>query len=403
MLVADYRQVPDLEAQTRLASLELGSNSEQERASARTKLEAFASNGKYAPLALRALTRDALRRRDLPTALAWSERNAAMPKAEFSDQLLRLEALFLAESPEYESWLSTVEKSAEQDPRFAFELGKWELAALDPNKAASWLESLPKNVRDKPLLGVLLADSYGALQRWTELESLVRWANWRELEPLRLAFLARAQSRLGNAQKSDHTWELALTGAESQPGQAIPLLAMAREENRDVRKLLWMIVERDPRQVWARKELYESYFREKNSDQMLRMMELTLKENPSDQTAKYNVAGLLMVTGREIPRAERLAKELYEADSRNLERTALYAYGLKLQGEREKAAKMLDGRRQDLDQLGNEGKAFYALILFDCGRRDEAFRVAEDVNRQELLPELRTSLDQVSKSASPAG
>ena len=85
-----------------------------------------------------------------------------------------------------------------------------------------------------------------------------------------------------------------------------------------------------------------------------------------------------------------------------MERTALYAYGLKLQGEREKAAKMLDGR-QDLDQLGNEGKAFYALILFDCGRRDEAFRVAEDVNRQELLPELRTSLDQVSKSGSPAG
>jgi hypothetical protein len=87
-----------------------------------------------------------------------------MPKAEFSEQLLRLEALFLAESPEYESWLSTVEKSAEQDPRFAFELGKWELAALDPNKAASWLESLPKNVR-QTLLGVLLADSYSLLQR----------------------------------------------------------------------------------------------------------------------------------------------------------------------------------------------------------------------------------------------
>ena len=103
--IATYRELIRLypenseEAQTRLASLELGSNSEQERASARTKLEAFASNGKYAPLALRALTRDALRRRDLPTALAWSERNAAMPEAEFSDQLLRLEALFLAESP----------------------------------------------------------------------------------------------------------------------------------------------------------------------------------------------------------------------------------------------------------------------------------------------------------------
>jgi hypothetical protein len=47
--------------------------------------------------------------------------------------------------------------------------------------------------------------------------------------------------------------------------------------------------------------------------------------------------------------------------------SALYAYGLKLQGEPEKAAKMLDGR-QDLDQLGNEGKAFFDLrLLFVLG------------------------------------
>ena len=260
-----------------------------------------------------------------------------------------------------------------------------------------------KNVRDKPLLGVLLADSYSALQRWTELESLVRWANLARTRTVASGLSRFERSRgLGERAKIRPRVGTCLDRSGKPAGTSDSASGHGQGGKWNVRKLLWMIVERDPRQVWARKELYESYFREKNSEQMLRMMELTFKENPSDQTAKYNVAGLLMVTGRETPRAERLAKELYEADSRNLERTALYAYGLKLQGEREKAAKMLDGR-QDLDQLGNEGKAFYALILFDCGRRDEAFRVAEDVNRQELLPELRTSLDQVSKSASPAG
>jgi tetratricopeptide (TPR) repeat protein len=174
---------------------------------------------------------------------------------------------------------------------------------------------------------------------------------------------------------------------------------MARADKRGVREVLWLIAEKDPRQAWARKELYEIYLKEKNSDQMLRMMELVLKENPQDQTAKYNVAGLLMVTGRQIERAGRLAKELYEADSQNLESAALYAYGLKLQGEPEKAAKILDSR-EDLHQLGNDGSAYYALILSACGRGDEARRFAAAVDRQQLLPELRASLDHVFGSVS---
>jgi hypothetical protein len=66
--------------------------------------------------------------------------------------------------------------------------------AVGPQIAAAWLESLPKSVRDQLQISVLLADCYNALKRWNDLESLVRWSNWGELEPLRLAFLARAQA-----------------------------------------------------------------------------------------------------------------------------------------------------------------------------------------------------------------
>jgi hypothetical protein len=160
-----------------------------------------------------------------------------------------------------------------------------------------------------------------------------------------------------------------------------------------------LIAEKTPRQLWARKELYETYSKERNSDQMLRMMELILKENPKDLAAKYNVAGLLMVTDREIERAGRLAKELYEGDPHSLTYAALHAYGLMLQGAPQEGAKILDSR-DDLNQLGNDGAAYYALILWACGRNDEARRLAAAIDRQELLPELRESLDRVFGSAS---
>ena len=41
-----------------------------------------------------------------------------------------------------------------------------------------------------PLIAVLTSACYSALERWLDLESLVRGSSWRQLEPSRLAFLA---------------------------------------------------------------------------------------------------------------------------------------------------------------------------------------------------------------------
>ena len=74
--------------------------------------------------------------------------------------------------------------------------------------------------------------------------------------------------------------------------------------------MLWVIAEKDPRQLSARRELYQAYWQERNADGMLRMMELVLRENPNhDRAAKFNVASLLMATGRQIERAGGLASQ----------------------------------------------------------------------------------------------
>jgi tetratricopeptide (TPR) repeat protein len=398
-----YRELLELHPEDRrirakLAALELQNGPEQVRDSARAALESLASDEEFGAIALRALTKDALRRQDLPAALSWSGRASETPSVEFFDRMLRLQALFAAKSSGYDSWLSDVEKRAFENPRFALELGKWKVTAIGLQRAAAWLESAPKSIQDDPATGALLADCYSALDRWNDLESLTRSSAWRELDPLRLAFLARAQARQGNLKKSEQTWKLAVAAAEKQPEQLVPLLAMARDDKRDVRQVLWVIAEKGPGQLSARRELYQAYWQERNADGMLRMMELVLKEKPNDRAAKFNVASLLMATGRQIKRAGGLAKELYEDDPQVLGNAALYAFGLYLQGDPEKGADLFDSR-EDLELLGSDGAAYYALVLSACGRGDEARQLLVAVDRQALLPELCASLDRAFGTA----
>ena len=57
-----------------------------------------------------------------------------------------------------------------------------------------------------------------------------------------------------------------------------------------------------------------------------------------------------------------------------------------------KAADLLDGR-DDLNKLGNDGAAYYSLVLSGCRRDEEARRILSMVDRETLLPEVRMSLD----------
>lgn len=144
-----YRELAELHPEDRytrakLTALELQSGPEQVRDSARADLESLASDDQFGLIALRALTQDALRRQDFPTALSWSGRACEMPSADFSDRMLRLQALFGAKSPEYDSWLSDLKKRASENPKLALELAKWKVIAMGPQRAAAWLESAGK-------------------------------------------------------------------------------------------------------------------------------------------------------------------------------------------------------------------------------------------------------------------
>jgi tetratricopeptide (TPR) repeat protein len=392
-----YRELIELRPEdertrVKLTALELRSGSERDQETARAALESRVTDDEFGLLALRALADDALERSDFAAALTWSKRACEMPLAEVSDRLLHLEALFGAKSPSFESWLADLERIALENRPFALDVAKWKMNVLGAEAASQWLERLPPSAREDPAICVILADCYSALQRWEDLESLVGKTTWREREPVRLGLLARAQAGLGNVRKSERTWQLAVQEAQTYPAQLPSLLAMARTDHREVRQVLWMIAEREPENLAARQELYQGYWQERNADGMLRMMELVLKERPNDRAAKYNVAALLLVTGRGIDRGALLARELYEDDPVSVGNAAIHGFSLHLKGDSRKAAALLDDR-DDLHKLGNDGAAYYSLILAGCGRDDDARRVLSSVDREALLPALRNSVD----------
>jgi tetratricopeptide (TPR) repeat protein len=392
-----YRELIELRPEdertrVKLTALELRSGSERDQETARAALEPRITDDEFGLLALRALADDALERSDFAAALTWSKRACEMPLAEVSDRLLHLEALFGAKSPSFESWLADLERIALENRPFALDVAKWKMNVLGAEAASQWLERLPPSAREDPAVCVILADCYSALQRWEDLESLVGKTTWREREPVRLGLLARAQAGLGNVRKSERTWQLAVQEAQTYPAQLPSLLAMARTDHREVRQVLWMIAEREPENLAARQELYQGYWQERNADGMLRMMELVLKERPNDRAAKYNVAALLLVTGRGIDRGALLARELYEDDPVSVGNAAIHGFSLHLKGDSRKAAALLDDR-DDLHKLGNDGAAYYSLILAGCGRDDDARRVLSSVDREALLPALRNSVD----------
>jgi tetratricopeptide (TPR) repeat protein len=392
-----YRELIELRPEdertrVKLTALELRSGSERDQETARAALESRVTDDEFGLLALRALADDALERSDFAAALTWSKRACEMPLAEVSDRLLHLEALFGAKSPSFESWLADLERIALENRPFALDVAKWKMNVLGAEAASQWLERLPPSAREDPAVCVILADCYSALQRWEDLESLVGKTTWREREPVRLGLLARAQAGLGNVRKSERTWQLAVQEAQTYPAQLPSLLAMARTDHREVRQVLWMIAEREPENLAARQELYQGYWQERNADGMLRMMELVLKERPNDRAAKYNVAALLLVTGRGIDRGALLARELYEDDPVSVGNAAIHGFSLHLKGDSRKAAALLDDR-DDLHKLGNDGAAYYSLILAGCGRDDDARRVLSSVDREALLPALRNSVD----------
>ena len=389
-------------ARVNLARLWLGSRDRGENAKANALLEPLAGDPAYGAESLRMRTRQALKEGNSPEAVRLGTHLTEFSKAGLEDRLLLLDALSASHSPLIDAALLALEHAVSGKPDAESDLAAWMLKNQGTAVALKWLTSLPAAEQDRMPIPVVLADCHAALKNWIALENLLAGKNWREMEAQRLGLLARAAWGRGDERSAARAWSEALNDTRQQPISAFILARMATGDGRmaEACAALWRVPATDPNFPEAQNQLFAFYQKQKDAKNLLRLLEQALTIRPDDLDLKRSTAALLLIGGRQIPRAARLAKEAYLADPKPIANAAVYAFSLLLIGDAAGAEQVLEKRPQ-AERLNDAAVSYYILILSARGRIEEAHRYARQMNRQVLFPEMLARIESAETAWSP--
>ncbi|MFN2507823.1 MAG: tetratricopeptide repeat protein [Chthoniobacterales bacterium] len=371
-----------------LASIRLGSPDRETAEQARTNLAQLTEQPAARLEALRALTADALARRDRKQAQKWAAHLKSEMRAGFSDALLCFQAVEGTDdaAPALEEL-----KQAATTPVRAAELITWlnrhQLAIV----AAHWGARLPQQMLEAQPVPLAIAESYSFLQDWTALLAWVEGKNWGSYEPLRLAVESHALHRLTPANResmeAQSAWRAALKEAQDRPGQLVALAQLAEGwgYQADAEEAWWLVANSPDQPKAGLSALQRLYKSKQDTRGLLRVAKRALELNPADLVAANNCANLgLLLTGDST--ARRLAARLHAEHPTNRAFAATHAFGLHTGGKQAEALSVMERLKEE--ELRHPSiAAYYFVILVEAGKTERARSFLPIAQRATLLPE----------------
>jgi hypothetical protein len=373
---------------------------------ARSALQGIAAsttNSQVRCQALRQLIRDAARFTQTNAALSLSEELLRETNSGFADRLVRLNALRWAQPNEFKIALSKVQEHAATDPVEAFELGSWQNTILsDPAGTLTWINSLSTNVQSNLNIAILCADSYTMLADWHGLQSAIQGQNWHEMDFMRHALMSLALRRQNLSASAKTEWEQAAKSANSQMATLAPLLRFATQWKweDEAEQLLWVIVDRYPKETWAAKTLTQVLFATGRTRPLMMLFSQELKSAPSNLDIKNNLATIALLLEANELKPHDLARAVYQSAPTNASYVSTYAFSLYLQKRPSEALKVIEQLTpQQLEKPSISG--YYGLILRASGNVSKAkpYLDAATDPKTILLPEERKLFDQAKAGA----
>ncbi len=338
-------QVPDeVELQISRAMLWLRHPDPQRVNQAREELQAIAEREPERALPIyRAFGAFELGRRDFGAAKQWYERVAALPAADFNDQL-QLANVEIAEWGQVSAERrEALVGAAAVDPRAAAQYVDWLLVQSEAQQAQTWLATLAEELQRDPLVLAARAQVAARLGEWETLGELLLAGAWGPIraQTVQLALSAKVVGESGGAAMRRDIWQLALHSAETQLSALVALqrLAAAAGWAEELEAALWEVVARFPVQTWAHTSLLASYRRAGDIDGIGRVMS-ALRD--SDRGVKryqhdWALAALLQNPTAMWNAPKETMRELYEAETQNANYAAGYAFALAQAGRGEEA------------------------------------------------------------------
>ena len=377
-----------------LAVLRLQAQDPETVTAARTALASLRTNATVRCEALRHLTVDAARRNESTSALAFVQELLQDTNAVFGDRLLHLDALRQAMDPHLPGTLAALQKDAETNAAQTCDVARWLLATGAPSQALTWIRSLPAERQTNQPIPMIVADCHLATSDWEALLSALDKQSWGELETLRLVYRTRAlkAQHLEAAAKAD--WAKAVKTAGERIERLTLLLRSAHGWNwlPEQEEILWLIVNRYPKEKWAFQALAEILHATGKTRSLLRLFSRAAELDPQNLPAKNNLAMLALLLDAHEKKPCELAKELYEQDRKNPFFVSTYSFALHLQAKNAEAERVLE--RLTAEQLEDPTvAAYYGIILEATGHKTKAKQFLDLATKARLLPEEQKLVD----------
>jgi len=374
-------------------------------------LETLAAKPDLRPLrvdALRTLAEDAVEHRRPRRALEYFTQLDQEPGATPQDRLRRLAFLLHSRNPAFAAALRADEEKTVANPVEVANLAFWMNENDMPLVAIEWVTHLPVALRSNKKLQLALALSYVAMSDWSSVRSLLEAGDWKDLEFLRVALLARCFGEEGDAQQAQDQWNLAVLKASDNPESLGRLCETVQgwgwrweSESED---LAWRVIAA-PHPLPSILDAMQTRFVTRGETRKFRRLLLRWREiDPVDRVVRNNLALVSMLLNRDDNEARQAALKLFQENPSDGQIGSTYAFSLYLQG---RASEALDVMSRFPNQLKVPSFALYnGVFLTACGEPGQAEQfLALAKQAPILLPEERDLLaaaEASAKGAAPA-
>ena len=351
---------------------------------ARAELEQRTGNAQ----ALRALLVHHTSRRRFAEAEQYSAALLKLTNSVWSDKLEHLTVLRGAQSPQFDSFLATLQRSAATNVFAAAELVTrlTELGAA--TNAIDWVKSLPVATQKEPPLPVVVARAYFSLARWRDLEEQLNAGVWPERDFVRKALLTYAVRKQGGTDAAAAHWRDAVKLAGERPELLGALAQMANGWGwtNETESTLWRAAKDFPKERWPLESLQNGFLRQRHTRGVLEVNALMLERQPTNIVAQNNWASLALLLNTNVVRAHELARQVYERGTNNFAFVSTYAWSLHVQGKSAEALKLMD-TLQPAELNDPSVAGYYGAILVAAGQKEKARTYLDRTTGAQLLPE----------------
>jgi len=375
-----------------LAALRLDVHDPALAQEARMRLEKLSGDPQDGLAALRALAKDASQRRDFPAYLRLSREILKRAPGGWEDRLQELDASESEVSVE-SATLAELKTLAVQNPLHVASLASWMIAHGRAQECLLWLDGQNENLRNLFPVQMSRCDVLWSLGDFAGMEEFLQRIEWRKLDTLRLALLAKVSRQQGSPDFKER-WETAVKSTTSMDGMALLLgqwvLKWGWES--EASGLFWTVARaKTSERSQALQLLLETAYWQGKALNVYQVVSEQLSDNPQNTVYQNNHTYLSLLLNINRASAIRNAEDLQERYPSNPIVRNTYALACYFSGKHVEALELLNKWPEPEDQPSLAFK--WALLLASGGQQELSSVYRKKAAQARLMDEERRLLD----------